>query len=111
MIVNIIKRNLYQDSVALMQVAAQLKTRPGIADASLVMGTPPNKEILQDAGLLVAEGESAAPNDLIAALSGPEEALAQATAKIDRLLEGRATGAGARAPRARPNPAGGPDVV
>src|SRR5690242_18865284 len=59
MIVNIVKRNLYQDSVALMQVSAQLKMRPEIADASLMMGTPPNKEILQDAGLLAAEGESA----------------------------------------------------
>jgi succinyl-CoA synthetase alpha subunit len=100
MIVDLIKRNLYQDSVALMQIAAQLKARPGIADASLMMGTPPNKEILQEARLLTAEGESAAPNDLIVALSGTEEALVQARAEIDRLLEGRATGAGERAARA-----------
>ena len=35
-----------------MQVAERVRARDGIAAAALMMGTPPNKEILQDAGQL-----------------------------------------------------------
>ncbi len=97
MLLDIVKRNLYQDSVALMQIAAQLKARPGIADASLMMGTTPNQEILQEAGLLTADGAAAAANDLIVALAGEEAAVADAAAALDGLLQGRPAVGGARA--------------
>src|SRR5438876_5550993 len=79
MITNILKPNLYQDSVALMQIAAQLKSIGGVDEASLMMGTPPNKEILDEAGLLASDGRAAGPNDLVIALRGSEEAVATAT--------------------------------
>ena len=43
--------NLYQDSVSLMQISAQISKLPGIQQASVVMGTPNNLEQLRDAGL------------------------------------------------------------
>ena len=43
--------NLYQDSVSLMQISAQISKLPGIQQASVVMGPPNNLEQLRDAGL------------------------------------------------------------
>ena len=59
--VNFVKQNRYQDSVTLMQAAVRLREIAGIKDASLMMGTQPNKEILAEAGLLAVEGQSAGP--------------------------------------------------
>ena len=59
--VNFVKRNRYQDSVTLMQAAVRLREIEGIEDASLMMGTDPNKEILAEAGLLEDEGSIAGP--------------------------------------------------
>src|SRR5690349_5870290 len=83
---NLIQPNRYQDSVTLMQVAERVRARDGITAAALMMGTSPNKEILQDAGQLTADGESAGPNDLIIALQGSEAACAAVAADIDDLL-------------------------
>src|SRR5690348_16967039 len=62
--VDLIQPNRYQDSVTLMQVAGQVRALPGVADAALMMGTDPNKEMLRAAGLLTDEGAAAGPNDL-----------------------------------------------
>ena len=55
--------NLYQDSVSLMQISAQISKLPGIQQASVVMGTPNNLEQLRDAGL--GNEINASPNDLV----------------------------------------------
>ena len=86
MILNIVKPNRYQDSVTLMQVAALLRETPGVDDASLMMGTEPNLEMLRDAGLLTPEGEHAGPNDLIVALSGEEAAVRDAGGRVEEFL-------------------------
>jgi FdrA protein len=97
LISNIVKPNLYQDSVALMQIASQLKAIEGLAEASLMMGTPPNKEILAEAVMLTPDGGAAGPNDLIIALSGSEEAVEKAAQEAGRLLQGQeARGTGER---------------
>jgi FdrA protein len=83
---NLIKPNRYQDSVTLMQVAERVRARDGITAAALMMGTPPNKEILQDAGQLTEDGSKAGPNDLIIALQGSEAAVAAVEADIEDLL-------------------------
>ncbi|MEV0321097.1 acyl-CoA synthetase FdrA [Streptomyces sp. NPDC050658] len=70
---NAVHKDLYADSVALMRVAARLAERPGVLTASLVMGTPANREVLDRAGLLTDEGRAAGPNDLIVAVSCPQE--------------------------------------
>ena len=41
--INQVERNRYQDSVTLMQAAVSLREIEGIADASLMMGSEPNK--------------------------------------------------------------------
>lgn len=77
-------KNLYQDSVSLMQISAQISALPGIQQASVVMGTPTNLEQLKDAGL--SDGISAGPNDLVIAVMGAEDICAEAlTLAEDRL--------------------------
>ncbi|GIV95718.1 MAG: hypothetical protein KatS3mg057_0375 [Herpetosiphonaceae bacterium] len=88
--IDLVLTNRYQDSVTLMQVAIAVRGIPGIDDASLVMGTEPNKELLREAGLLTAEGEAAGPNDLIVALRGGDEGIAAAQQQIERLLQAEA---------------------
>jgi len=72
---NIVRKNNYYDSVTLMLISKQLKQVEGLDDVSVMMGTPANRVILQEADLLGPEGEAAGPNDLILAF--------RATADID----------------------------
>ena len=55
----------YRDSVELMKLSVALETLPGVQHAAVMMGTPHNKSILRDAGLLTSEGEQADANDLL----------------------------------------------
>jgi FdrA protein len=55
----------YRDSVELMKISVALETLSGVQHAAAMMGTPPNKSILRDAGLLTSEGEQADANDLL----------------------------------------------
>ena len=97
---NIVKPNRYQDSVTLMQVAVRLRTIEGVEDASLMMGTEPNKEMLAEAGLLSQEGRVAGPNDLIVAVSGTDSALASVEGQIETLLRAEIPASGERTQRA-----------
>ncbi len=95
--------NLYRDSVSLMQLSATLARLPGVEQASAIMATPANLELLREAGLLNADELAASPNDLLLALRGKtaaalESALAAAVAALDKPA-GTASGGGpARAP-------------
>ena len=81
--------------MTLMQVAVRLGAIEGMEEASLMMGTEPNKEMLSDAGLLTPEGQAAGPNDLVIALRGTEEAIEAATRQLEALLRAEvATGDG-----------------
>ncbi|MBI5032293.1 MAG: hypothetical protein HZB51_17320 [Chloroflexi bacterium] len=73
---SLIKRGEYRDSVALMSMANKLAKLPGIVDVSVVMGTPANKSILQEAGLLNAEAQTASPNDLLIVVRADDATLA-----------------------------------
>jgi len=64
-VIAITKPNLYKDSLALMQIAQKLLAFPGVRRATLVMGTPANKEILAEAKLLAEPVAAAGPGDLI----------------------------------------------
>jgi FdrA protein len=77
---NRVERGRYLDSVALMRVSRRLAALPGVENAALMIGTPANKALLRDAGLLAAEGDAAGPNDLIVAVRGAEAAAALAQA-------------------------------
>jgi len=82
-----IKPNLYKDSVALMRIAEKLLQDPAIRRATLVMGTPANKEILEEAGLLAEKAAAVGPSDLIVVVeSDSEDAMQAAFAAIDAAL-------------------------
>lgn len=76
--------NLYQDSVSLMQISAQISALPGIQQASVVMGTPNNLEQLRDAGL--GDGVNAGPNDLVIAVMGEDDICTEALALAQERL-------------------------
>jgi FdrA protein len=76
---NRVKKGFYADSVALMRIAREL-AKTGV-EASLMIGTPSNKALLKDSGLLAKEGEGARPDDLIIAVKGKKAAAALALAE------------------------------
>jgi FdrA protein len=88
-IVNEVRRATYLDSIVLMRIAREVAALPGVEEAGLMIGTPANKEILRDAGILGPEGAGAEPGDLILALRAVDapagaSALAAARALIDQ---------------------------
>ena len=94
--------NLYRDSVSLMQLSAALGKLPGSEQASALMATPANLELLKAAGL--GDGAIAAsPNDLLVAVRGKSNAALQAAidaaiAALDKPPGRNASGGGAPAP-------------
>ena len=79
--------NLYKDSVSLMTVTVQVTDVPGIDAGSVVMASATNVENLAQAGLGDFEVQ---PNDLVVAVSGTEEACAEALATRRRPAVGEA---------------------
>jgi succinyl-CoA synthetase alpha subunit len=98
---NFVRRSFYQDSVTLMRLTRDMEAVPGVRRASAMMGTPANRALLGDAGLLAPEGEAAGPTDLvIAVLADTREAAEAARAAAESALTARraapAPGAAAR---------------
>jgi succinyl-CoA synthetase alpha subunit len=94
--------NLYRDSVSLMQLSASLGKLPGVEQASAVMATPANLDLLRAAGLMGA-AVAASPNDLLVAVRGKsgaslEAALKEALAALDKPPERPAGGGPAAQP-------------
>src|SRR6476469_2316476 len=86
---NEVRKGFYLDSVSLMRSARALTALPGIGEAGLMIGTPSNKGILREAGVLHAIGEQAGPGDLIIALrasstEASEAAMVEARRQLDR---------------------------
>jgi succinyl-CoA synthetase alpha subunit len=89
MVVGLIKRGAYYDSVTLMAVARELASLEGVTDAAVVMGTPENRGILAASSMLAPEFEGASANDLLIAVSAAgADAAAAALAAADDLLAG-----------------------
>jgi FdrA protein len=96
-------RNLYRDSVSLMQLSAKLGALAGVRQASAIMATAGNLDLLREAGLIAA-AVAPAPNDLLVALEGEDEAalaeaLAAAEAELTRAPPARADGPRRMAPK------------
>lgn len=92
-------KNMYQDSVSLMQISAHISKLPGVEQASVVMGTPNNLAQLVDAGL--GECADAGPNDLLIAVRGSDEACEEALRVARERLSARpekSSGQAAEAP-------------
>ncbi|HEU4367107.1 MAG TPA: acyl-CoA synthetase FdrA [Methylomirabilota bacterium] len=77
---NFVRRSVYQDSVTLMRLTRDLEAVAGVRRAAAMMGTPANRALLGQAGLLVAEGEAAGPVDLVIAVAADDDAVAEAAA-------------------------------
>jgi len=92
--------NLYKDSVSLMAVTLQVTGVPGIDAGSVVMASGTNVENLAQAGLGRFEVK---PNDLVVAVSGTEEACAQALELADTLLSAGPSDGGGEAEEAPPS--------
>jgi FdrA protein len=78
---NYLRKGVYHDSVTLMRLTHDLGLVDGVRRAAAMMGTPANRTLLGDAGLLTADGEAASPNDLIIAIEADESAAARAGAE------------------------------
>ncbi len=87
MIVNIIKKNFFRDSVQMMQFSQQLKDEQGVIDAAIVMSTDLNKNTLKNMNLLTEDGISATENDTLISINCQDEnSLSNAIQKAEQLL-------------------------
>ena len=77
--------NLYKDSVTLMQLGADLRSREGVAEASCIMATPANLLQLADAGLAI--DATVAPSDLLVVVRGEPSACEDAIAAAEAMLK------------------------
>ena len=85
---NEVRNGFYLDSVALMRISRAIAALPGIEEAGLMIGTPANKEILREAGLLADAGMQAGPGDLVICLRAIDAAATDAAiAEARRLLD------------------------
>jgi len=101
-VANVIRRGHYADSVALMRVSRGVAALTGVEAASLMIGTPSNKSLLRESGLLAKAGEGARPDDLVIAVRAKSAAAASAALEeAGRLLEARPSRATDGFPRAR----------
>ena len=70
---NKIFKNLYRDSVSLMQISARIAKSPGVAQAQAVMASENNLALLREAGLLNGAVE-AGPNDVLLVVAADDQA-------------------------------------
>ncbi len=86
----LIKRSEYHDSVVLMEAARELTQLPGVQDAAVVMGTPANRAILREAGLLSPNIETATADDLVIVVRAEtDESAARAIQAAEAILARR----------------------
>jgi FdrA protein len=102
----LLKRGAYHDSVALLTLARALRARPGVREAAVVMGTPANRDLLAQAGLLTEEAGTATPNDLVVVVDAETPAVAEAAATAAEPLLARSAPRG-QADRPRPRTTAG----
>ena len=75
-----VRSGAYYDSVILMQLQRGLATLPGIDDAGVVMGTPANKDVLAQSGLLTPAAQDAGASSVRGCGSVPTCARASCSA-------------------------------
>lgn len=99
---SVVKRGVYFDSVTLMLAQQEVRQRPGVVEAGLILATEANLALLREAGLLTPGAQAAGPDDLVISVSGEsEDAVAQALTLAEDLLtrRGRATAEAEYRPR------------
>ncbi len=78
-----VKSGSYYDSVTLMSISREVSQLEGIEEATLVMATDSNLEILRDSGFESEKIEDSGPNDLIVAIKGQENQLPEAFTRVE----------------------------
>lgn len=101
---NFVRKSSYHDSVTLMRLTRDMESVLGVRRAAAMMGTPANRTLLKDAGLLAAEGEDVGATDLVIAViaddaGAADAARAAAETALARRGPTRALGAGRARPR------------
>lgn len=87
MILNIVKKNFFRDSVQMMQFSQQLNDEQGVIDAAIVMATELNKNTLKNMDLLTEDGVAATENDTLISINCQDEnSLNNAIQKAEQLL-------------------------
>ena len=87
-VINEVRWRFYLDSVALMRISRRLAGMDGVAEAALMMGTPSNRRLMSDAGLLGPECEPAEGGDLIIGIRASSAGAAEsACMEAARLLD------------------------
>src|SRR5262249_51528372 len=85
----LVRPGFYQDSVAALPLARDLRARPGVVEAAALMGTPANRDLLAQAGLLTEEAAAAGPNDLVVVIDAEPDAAEATRARAEELLSAR----------------------
>jgi FdrA protein len=88
-VLNEVRKGFYLDSVALMRLSRTIAAMEGVEEAALMMGSPANREILADAGLLAEAGAAVGGGDLVigiraATQEAAQAALNEAVAQLDK---------------------------
>ncbi|MBO0452472.1 acyl-CoA synthetase FdrA [Candidatus Enterococcus murrayae] len=95
MLHTIIQKNSYQDSIVLMLLTNRLNTLAGVKKASVMMGTPANKDIFKTGGLYTPELEEASSNDMaivLDILDKDEKLIQDVLSTIDEFLAEQSKG-------------------
>ena len=69
--------DLYRDSVSLMKISSTVSALEGVVQASCIMATPANLDLLREAGLLTTE-IAAGPNEVLVAIEAENAAALEA---------------------------------
>ncbi len=96
-IVNEVLRGFYLDSVALLRMSQVLAALDGVDEAAMMMGSPSNREIMADAGILDATGEAAEGGDLVIGIRAENQeaadlALTEARAILEQSSAAKGSG-------------------
>lgn len=78
----IVKKNSYYDSVTLMLVSRKVTSIDGVTEAVVAMGTPMNKELLQNIGMFSDAVNEAKADDLIIAIKAASPEICDEAVKL-----------------------------
>lgn len=83
-----IRKGVYFDSIVLLQLQQFLVSQENVIDAGVSMGTPTNKEILAQTGLITEQAKNAGSDDLIITVKGKDEQTAKnVLQQVDQFLQ------------------------
>ena len=90
MISILIRENQYQDSVTLMLLSNFLSDIEGVSSASVMMGTPANRDIFKNTGFVHPKMAEAKASDIIMAIKSDLDVTELVNEKIDEFLKSQA---------------------